>query len=178
MRPRIHRLTAALLILALLGVLGPPTLAAPGDGANPDETFIVVHKTFAGITDTAKIDSDFTIILSNADVTHTLTSENRDLTGNETDVQGNVVWQWKVYTPAGKYDVSETNTDILGYSLIRSEGLGTVETLDSIKDITFDTTTLPSTSGNQEWIDIPLPMENGKIAPDAIIYVQFNGGKG
>lgn len=107
-----------------------------------DENFIVVEKTFSGITED-QIPEDFAIDVSGAGMTETLT------TGNA-DVKDGTTFRWTLEgVGTGSYQVTERNADIEGYTRT-TEGEGTVTVtaadinisdsglINTNKDQTFD----------------------------------------
>lgn len=91
------------------------------ENVNPDVNYILVSKTFEGIS-SSQIPADFEItVAQEAGEPYILTGESANIS------EDGLTWKWKINNVgAGKYTVSESNAEIENYDLTPS-GLGVVE---------------------------------------------------
>lgn len=102
--------------------------------SNPDENFIVVQKTFSGVT-ADQIPEDFTVTVRGGSAVYTLTEGSSDGVEFSKSADG-LVWRWRIIgAQAGDYAVSESGADIGGYDLSAS-GTGSVTVTAADIDVT------------------------------------------
>ena len=91
------------------------TISYTNKKLNEDENFIIVEKTFEGIT-TDQIPEDFSVTVTGQGATYTLTkglnTENIKFSTSE----DGLTWKWTIYgAEAGTYTISETNEEVADY---------------------------------------------------------------
>ena len=84
---------------------------------NEDENFIIVEKTFEGITPD-QIPEDFSVTVTGQGATYTLTKDlNTENISFSTSEDG-LTWKWTIYgAEAGTYTISETNEEVDDYDV-------------------------------------------------------------
>lgn len=100
------------------------------ENRNPDVNYILVSKTFEGIS-SSQIPADFKITVAQGNgESYTLTSESAIIDG--------LTWKWKIdNVGAGTYTVSESNAEVENYTLTPS-GLGEVEVKAADFQVNYD----------------------------------------
>ena len=91
------------------------TISYTNKKLNEDENFIIVEKTFEGIT-ADQIPEDFSVTVTGQGATYTLTkglnTENIKFSTSE----DGLTWKWTIYgAEAGTYTISETNEEVADY---------------------------------------------------------------
>ena len=98
---------------------------APLSYSAPDQNFIIVQKTFAGLPEEL-IGADFRIRVS-ADTLEEYTLRRDNAATRTKDAEGNIVWRWRLAgVGTGSYTVTEAGEQVENYELMSSGG-GTVE---------------------------------------------------